>query len=365
MANEYSNRDELEIEPKEVVNEEGEADITPLQYELLVYPADYTIDGLYQLWNEEDMVLPSFQRKYVWDIKRASELIESIMMGLPIPPIFFYIDDTHRYHVVDGWQRLQSIFFFKEGYFGDIDRTGRQKIFSIKGISDTNPLFGKTYINFSDAQRRTFNGYVLRSTMIKQLNPKDNKSIYHIFKRLNTGGMALQDQEVRNCVFEGKLNNLFKRLNAYDNWRKILGKDKPDRRQRDVGYLLRCIALLHQHDCYQKPMREFLNQFMLKNKNPSSDFLKREEERFKKTCDIIVEKLGQKPFHPKHALSPSMLDSIFTAFAQNLDRCPENIRDKFANLWKNEEFKKAVSDATTDNDVVAKRINLAKSILFG
>ena len=353
------------VNPTESKDEQAETEMAPLHYDLMVYPADYTVDGLYQLWNKRDMVLPDFQRKYVWDIKRASELIESIMMGLPIPSVFFYRNKDSKYLVIDGWQRLQSIFYFIDGFFGDPDRTGRRIIFSMKGINNKNPLFGKTYKNFTDTQKREFNGYVLRATIIRQLDPKDNTSIYHIFKRLNTGGMVLQDQEVRNCVYDGKLNQLLKQLNEYSNWRKILGKTKVDRRQKDIGYMLRCIVLLHNHKHYQKPMREFLSKFMREKRNPSSIFLKKEEERFKKTCDRIIEKLGEKPFHPKRALSPSMLDSIFIAFAQNLDTCPRDIQDRFVKLCNSDEFREATSKATTDTEVVTKRLKLANTILFG
>ena len=248
---------DLEVDSSE--DEEAETEITPLHYELSIYPADFTLDGLYRKWKDEDIILPKFQRRFVWDIKRSSRLIESVMMGLPVPPIFFHLREDNKFEVIDGMQRLKSIFFFMDGIFSSTGNTGGKHIFSIKGINPESKLCGKTFENFDDIDRRKFRNYVLRATVIKQLNPsKDVTSIYHIFERLNTGGMTLRDQEVRNCVYDGKLNDLLIELNKYESWRKILGKDKEDKRQKDVGYVLRCLSLFHNHKQYKKPIRDFL-----------------------------------------------------------------------------------------------------------
>ena len=115
-----------------------------------------------------------------------------------------------------------------------------------------------------------------------------------------------------------------------------MGKEKEDGRKKDIGYALRCISLLHNHKKYKKPMRNFLTEFMSKHKNSLPQSIETEEELFKKTCDAIVKELGEKPFHPVKSLSPSMLDSIFVAFAQHHDRIPNNIRERFDCLLKNE-----------------------------
>lgn len=364
MAQEIVNIDDLEVEPIE--SEEKDSEITPLDYDLSIYPADFTLEVLYQKWKNKDIVVPQFQRGFVWNIVQSSRLIESIMMGLPIPPIFLYIQDDGTNLVIDGRQRLESIFFFLGGYFKGEDGTGKRRVFKLDGINPENRLFKKTYDEFDEADKRKFKNYVLRAILIKQLDPKnESTSIYHIFERLNTGGITLQDQEVRNCVYEGKLNTLLLHLNEYEGWRKILGKPKKDSRQKDVGYILRYMSLFHNHEQYKKPMKDFLSKFMNDKKNPSNTFLEQEKNRFTNTCDIILEKLGEKPFHPKRTMNPSMFDSIFVAFANHFEECPDNIQERFTTLVNDLEFKKAISDATTDADVVAKRLKLANSILFG
>ena len=111
-------------------------------------------------------------------------------------------------------------------------------------------------------------------------------------------------------------------------------------------------------------MRDFLSEFMHKNQNPSDKFLKTETKLFKKTCHLIIKNLDEKPFHPNRTLSPSMLDSVFVAFAQHSEHCPNDMPTRFKKLCDNKDFQKATSDATTDSDVVIKRINLAEKILF-
>ena len=358
------NSDDLEIE--QIESEERDNEITPLNYDLSIYPADFTLEVLYQKWKNDDIKIPKFQRGFVWNIVQSSRLIESIMMGLPIPPIFLYVQDDNTNLVIDGRQRLETIFYFFEGFFKEEDDSGKRRVFKLVGINPDNPLFKKSFEDFDESEKRKFKNYVLRAIMIKQLDPKnDATSIYHIFERLNTGGISLQDQEVRNCVYEGSLNNLLLEINQYPGWRKIMGKIKLDTRQKDVAFILRYMSLFHNSENYKKPMKDFLSKFMNDNKNPSKEFLQHEEDRFKKTCDTLVSTLGEKPFHPKRNMSPSMFDSIFVAFAKHVDKLPDNIKERFQKLVSNEEFKKSISDATTDTDVVNNRLKLAESILFG
>src|SRR5689334_5165270 len=99
QASSTPNVDDLEIE--NIDSEQKDAEITPLNYDLSIYPADFTLEVLYQKWQNKDIVIPQFQRAFVWNIVQSSRLIESIMMGLPIPPIFLYIQDDQTNLVID------------------------------------------------------------------------------------------------------------------------------------------------------------------------------------------------------------------------------------------------------------------------
>lgn len=357
--------DEEELPLENVESELKDQESTPTEYDINIIPADFTLWVLYDSWKNKDIIIPTFQRKYVWSIKQASRLIESFMMGLPIPPVFFFVQSDQKNLVIDGMQRLHSVFYFFEGHFGEADQTGKITEFKLTGIPERSRWYGKRFIDFSDADKRKLKNTVLRTVLVKQQHPEsDSTSIYHIFERLNTGGTSLQDQEIRDCIYEGEFSKLISELNKYKNWRNVLGKQKFDTRKKDEQLILRYMALFHRLVDYKKPMKDFLSNFMEKNRNPSSDFLNSERNRFQDTCDLLIEKIGERPFNPKGPLNPSVFDAIFIAFAKNLSKCPNNIKERLENLMKNELFQKYTGDATTDTETVNSRLKLAEEKLF-
>jgi uncharacterized protein with ParB-like and HNH nuclease domain len=363
MNNELGNNKE-DIEIEKIKSEIIDSESTPVEFDISTYPADYTLEVLYQKWKSEDIVIPKFQRGFVWKINQASRLIESFMLGLPVPQIFIYTDPEQKSLIIDGQQRLKSIFFFFEGYFGEQDKSGRRKIFKLEGIGEKSKWLNKTFNDFTDPDKRKLKDTVLRAIIVKQLNPDDDTSITHIFERLNTGGTLLKNQEVRNCVYWGKLNDLLLELNAYPAWRKILGKPNYDSRQKDVEFILRFISLYHLSDKYTKPMKDFLSTFMKKNRNPSDEFIEQERTLFHSICDLIIELLVEKPFHPRGALNASVFDSVFLAFSKHPNACPRDIKDRYKKLMLDKEFDKFTRSSTTDVEIVKKRSEIAEKILF-
>ena len=363
MGNEIEeSKDDIQIEPIDSEIEDSES--TPVEFEIATYPADYTLEVLHQKWKTGDIVIPKFQRGFVWKISQASRLIESFMLGLPVPQIFIYTDPEQKSLVVDGQQRLKSIFFYFEGFFGEEDKLGKRKVFKLEGINETSKWLNKTFNGFSEPDKRKLKDSVLRAIIIKQLNPKDDTSVYHIFERLNTGGTLLKNQEVRNCVYWGKLNDLLQELNQYPTWRKLLGKPNLDSRQKDIELIVRYIALFHEGKEYRRPMKDFLSSFMKRNRNPSEKMIEHERERFKKTCDLILNTLGEKPFNPRGALNASVFDSVFLAFSKHLDSIPKDVKKRYERLKADEDFNKFTRSSTTNEEVVKGRLEKAEQILF-
>jgi hypothetical protein len=348
-----------------IASEDKDEELTPLEYDISIYPADYTLEVIYQKWKNGDIVIPKFQRAFVWSLKQSSRLIESFMMGLPIPPVFFYIQADQKYLVLDGRQRLESVFYFFDGVFGPPTGSNRYRIFKLDGINPESRWYGKTFANFDESDKRKLKNSVLRAILVRQLHPnEDDTSVYHIFERLNTGGVPLQDQEVRNCVYAGKFNDLLQELNEYPGWRKVIGSKKPDSRQKDVQLVLRCIALYHNIDSYRKPMTDFLSRFMARNRDPDDNFIQGERSRFKRTCDILIAQFGERPFNPKGALNTAVLDAIFVAFMRNHKSCPVDIRNRFHSLMASPDFLNSTRQATTDTDTVHSRLAVAEKMLF-
>lgn len=105
--------DDLKIEDEEQ-NEVIES--TYIHYNIASYPSDLTLNGIREMWDAGAIVIPPFQRKYVWKKEQASLLIDSFLCGLPVPPVFFYIGNDNRNMVIDGQQRIISIIYFLKGF---------------------------------------------------------------------------------------------------------------------------------------------------------------------------------------------------------------------------------------------------------
>ena len=175
-----------------------------VRYDITSYPSDYTLSVLWQMFKNGDITIPSFQRNFVWTQKQASSLIESFLMGLPVPSIFFYIDSSNKNLVIDGQQRLLSVFFFFEGYFGPENEKGKRQTFRLTGLNKKSPYYNLRFDEMQDVDKRKLEMTVLRAINIRQLSPVvDDSCMYHIFERLNTGGTPLSSQEIRNCVYRG------------------------------------------------------------------------------------------------------------------------------------------------------------------
>jgi uncharacterized protein with ParB-like and HNH nuclease domain len=360
---EYHTAKPDDIEFERITSEEEDYESAPPTYEINTYPADFTLEVLHQKWKDGDIEIPRFQRQFVWKQVQSSKLIESFLVGLPVPAVFLYTErKSQKFLVIDGQQRLRSIFYFFEGFFGEEQR-GKRTVFQIKGLSDKSKYLGKGFKDLDEADQRKLRNCVLRSFIVQQLDPNDDTSIYHIFERLNTGGTLLANQEIRNCVYRGSFNELLDKLNVLPAWRRIVGKSNPDSRQKDIELILRFFALL-DHSHYQKPMKDFLSKFMKANRDQGQKVLQQFRKLFTTTCTSIVNHLGDKPFHIRAGLNSAVLDCVMVSFANNFDAIPQDIQQRYRSLLHDGDFLKNVSSATTDEDVVKSRFQLAAQKLF-
>jgi hypothetical protein len=350
--------DELELTPEQEEEEEY------IQYDIATYPSDYTLSGILELFKAHDLIIPDFQREFVWSQKQSSLLIESFLMGLPVPPVFLYIDENNKSLVIDGQQRILSVIFYFEGYFGDETHQGKRQVFRLSGLSEKSPYHNLRFVDLKEADQRKLRGSVLRAVNIKQLTPKaDNSSVYHIFERLNTGGTPLKSQEIRNCVYRGEIVTALRSLNLNPNWRKLLGKSTTDRYQRDVELILRLFSLFQDWNEYQNPMKEFLNASMRHNTTFSSAKAKKFLTLFPQTCEVLVKSLGESPFHVRGPLNSAVLDAVMCAVLENGGKVGPTFKERFHELIRSSEFEQRVRVSTTNTITVRDRIRLAKKVV--
>jgi len=344
--------------------EDDKADEVFIEYDIATYPSDNTLNVLYEMWGNEDIKIPDFQRSFVWTIEQSSLLIESFLIGLPVPPVFFYIDQENKNLVVDGQQRLLSIVFFFEGLFGPENEKGKRQTFRLSGLNRKSPYYNKKFEDLDPSTKRKLENSVLRAINIKQLAPKEEStSIYHIFERLNTGGTPLTAQEIRNVVFRGDFIFALKKLNEDENWRAILGNKPPDKHQKDIELILRAVGISNYLTSYEKPMKEFLNKVSIKNRISISEYVNSFIKKFPSATELIVQKLKPKPFNVRGPLNASAFDSIFSVIINHLDELPANLTDRYKDLLVDQQFVDYTSLGTTDTRTVRDRYFYVKNKL--
>ena len=359
-----NDENKLNTEALDVVKEDEQDNEVLVEYDITTYPSDFTLKVIAEMWENKDITIPDYQRGFVWSIKQSSLLIESFLIGLPVPPIFFYIDDENENLVVDGQQRLLSVFFFFEGYFGPENEKGKRQIFRLTGLNEKSPFYNKKFIDLEVKDRRKLENSVLRAINIRQLSPKENTSVYHIFERLNTGGTPLVPQEIRNCVFRGDFLNKIREINDNENWRNIIGKKLADKHQKDVELILRAFGLCYHLNEYEKPMKEFLSKVAKKYQNTNSGKVETFAHDFTKATEFIDENLRTKPFSVRGPLNNSIFDSIFCTIINNINILPNDLGERYEKLIVDEKFIEYTTLATTDAKIVKERFDYVKRHLI-
>lgn len=343
------------------INEDSfvENEVLPYKYLITSYGADYTVDVFIKRMRENSILVPSFQRSYVWTLKQASRFIESLLLGLPVPGVFFSREkDTEKLLVIDGHQRLLSLLYFYDGEF-----VPRKKIFALEGVQ--REFEGKTYKTLSEEDKRKLNDAIVHATIIKQDVPsEDESSIFFVFERLNTGGMVLTAQEIRNCIYHGQFNELLKELNSNKDWRFLYGKSS--QRMRDQELILRFFALRFEWEKYTKPVKAFLNSFMARNKDLKIYSKEKLSAIFVETVKVIHDFLGQKAFRLKAQPTAALIDAVMVGISKRLQSGPitkkASLKSAFSTLLKDEKFITAITTSTSDEENVRQRIDKAINV---
>jgi len=333
-------------------------------YEIESYGADYSVEHVAMMYDRGDLIIPDFQRNYVWTLNQASRFIESCIIGLPIPSMFlFKKKEDSTYLVVDGQQRIQTIVYFKKGFFKD-ERTK----FKLTNVAEEYE--GCTYNDLSAEMRRRFDYAILRMTIFQQTEPKEGmNSVYEVFSRLNTGGRKLTSHEVRNAIYRGSINGFLKKLNEDSNWRVLYGKKTPDIHMKDEELILRYLALKDGLSVYEPPMNEFLNRYMEEHLESDDIWFKSEKETFAKTASLIKSVFGKDAFKLRNTLNSALSDAVMVVFSKNLTRLEEinkvELNSRFRELKNNRDFLDAIESGTSQTKKVNTRIELLSTKLLG
>lgn len=324
------------------------------QYTISGYGADFDVEGLVRRLGRGDIEIPEFQRTFVWNQKRASRFIESLLMGLPVPGIFLYRDKgSQTLRVIDGQQRLISLEAFYSGEFPDSKRE-----FRLTGLVSRFDGLGCEDLPAQD--RRRLNDSIVHASIIQQEAPDDDgTSQFALFERLNTTSTSLSPQEIRAAIYGGPFNKLILELNEIEAWRTLFGKKS--NRKRDAELILRFLALRFRFDKYKPPMKSFLNDFMRDNKDLEICAESAMRKVFQETVCVILEKLGEKAFKPRRTLNAAVQDSLMIGIARRLEEGPISmeIKKEYDSLMQDDEFRVLIYSQTSHLENVRRRIQLA------
>jgi len=365
------------------------------EYDITAVPNDFNIRTIYDFVDSGVVSIPGFQRNYVWDIKRASKLIESLLIGLPIPQIFLYEESRNKFAVIDGQQRLMSIYYFKKKRFPREDkRPALRKIIELNGTVPPEILGSDDYfVNFNlhlaaslpnqvnrfnklnydtlgDYQSQ-FDLRTVRNVVIRQNSPDDDddSSIYEIFNRLNSGGINLTPQEIRVSLYHSKFYAMLDKLNQLEDWRKLIGFEEPDLHAKDVEILLRSFAMLWHSSEYRPSMTRFLNLCSRRFKRVGDDDIAYCERLFVSFLNACSQ-LDGKAFISKQGnrFNISTFEAVFVAVAEKsfkertLITTSINV-EQLEKLKSDPDFVKATLTATASTANVALRKAKALELL--
>ena len=147
------------------------------------FGTDISFRELITMYDEGDLEKPEMQRRYVWQKQEASRFIDSILLGLPVPSIFLAKNNEEKRLIVDGYQRIMTVYdFVKKGIFG-----GDGKSFSLSNTESINKKWrGKTFAELKPEEQRKIKNSPIHAIIFEQKEPKDDTGMYQIFERINT-----------------------------------------------------------------------------------------------------------------------------------------------------------------------------------
>lgn len=325
---------------------------------------DKSVIDLIRMIREGDLILdPDYQRNYVWDNKKASLLMESILLNVPIPVIYVSEDEENRWSVVDGLQRLYSL----SRFFSNDFRLTRLEVLT--------ELEGLTYLKLNPKASRILNNGILRIIVILQESHPEIK--YDIFQRLNQSPIRLTEQELRNCLYRGSFINMLKDLRNNAKFLLCIGFKVPQKRFLDAELILRYFALADCFDPqigkvkeYSSKMKTFLNSYIEKHKSATPEEIARFKRRFEETIEKVHLVFGDRAFRrvvdqkgKKDALlNRALMDVIMVSFDRfsfaDIKKAKESIVKLYENLpFKDTRFADSISYRTSDNKELEYRLS--------
>lgn len=364
------------------------------EYDITASPNDFNVLTLFSFIESGAVKIPGFQRNFVWDRVRSSKLIESLIMGIPVPQLFLYEQSRNNFLVIDGQQRLMTIYYFIKRRFPRREkRVELRTIFDQNGMipdeilandeyfedfklklserlpNSTNRFNGLNYVTLGD-HKTQLDLRPIRNIVVKQNSPSDDdSSIYEVFNRLNTGGVNLRPQEIRTSMYHSNFYDMLYRVNQNIGWRKILQDEEPDIHMKDIEVMLRGFAMLIDGPRYAPSLVRFLNQFSRKCESHSKEQNNLLEGIFNTFVDSCSDLPSDAFINPRNKrFNLALFEATFAAVCRTAFSERRNLVGKIdpfevASLAADDKFIGAAIEGTTRTSNVEIRLNRAEALL--
>ncbi len=258
---------------------------------------DVSFNELYDMYTDGELTIkPDYQRLFRWDEEKQSRFIESLILEMPVPPIFVIEIDDGIYELIDGLQRISSYLRFRGEKLGDSPDEHLRLI----GCDIVPELNGFTYDELPKVLQIKIKRSFVRMEVIRKESESSLK--YHMFKRLNTGGELLSDQEIRNCtirLLNSKALDFIENCSKNEDFKNVVSKINEDdiSKRKDQELILRFFAIKNNIDNYRYPVQEYLTNYLehITANEGCFDF-KNEMSIFEKTFKVINDILGEDAF---------------------------------------------------------------------
>ncbi|MHC5741200.1 MAG: GmrSD restriction endonuclease domain-containing protein [Nostoc sp.] len=364
-ALEFENKDEIVCDESE---DEAPLDILPEERRVRTDKQDVPIETLHAWVKRGKLNLqPEFQRYYVWNKTKASRLIESLLLDIPIPTIYIAKENDNTSSVVDGQQRLTTICSFIDG------KLPNGQDFKLSSLQVITELNRKSFKDLSQDLQDEILNYVIRIIVIEKGSHPDVK--FEMFERLNLGAEKLTEQELRNCIYRGNYNDLLRELSKNKYLLKIIGSNEPHPRMKDRELILRFFAMWRNtHLRYTGSKKRFFNQEMEKHRHINEKGIAEMRQVFEKSIEISFTVFGDRAFRRfnlggkkdnpngswENKLNVALWDTILYTFSyfekSQIIPIADRIREEFLDVMTNDiKFVEYITSTTDKPEAVKYR----------
>lgn len=338
--------------------------------EIRTTAVDFSFGELLNLHNDKEIVIrPEYQRLFRWTNEQRSRLIESIILGLPIPPIFLIEGEHGVLELIDGLQRTSTVLQF-------LDHSSiNEPQLILSGCDILGSLNGLCIDDLSTTARLKIKRTPIRATIINKSG--DSFVKYEMFKRLNTGGALLSAQEIRNCssrMVEGGdvFYDAIQEMAKFDPFIQSISKlpDTFKEKRADEELVLRFFAVTLYRDKYKGNIEEWLDSLMEDTLFGRIQFdLLERKSHFEDVFTVIEEKLSNSAFtrfnpdgEPTGRLAPAYYEAVVATFSVRLDDLrplpPAIIRDRLQVAFNSAEFRAATGPGANTIEKLGQRISI-------